>query len=108
LLRGFASLANGTITKVKVEVNVQTLVGAETEVHNVVERMFRRSSAMMREHFEFVRALLKDMRIERLARFSCRRCISTHFDAYVVGLAAFMRSRGFIPKSQSEIDLEIL
>jgi hypothetical protein len=107
LLRGFASIANGTITKVKVEINVQTLIGAETEVH-VAERMFRRSSAMMREHFEFVRALLKEVRIERLPRFSWRRCISTYFDAHIVGLAAFMRSRGFIPKSQSEIDLVIL
>jgi hypothetical protein len=108
LLRGFASLANGTITKVKVEINVQALFGAETEVHNVAERMFRRSSAMMRQHFEFVHASLKDMRIERLARFSWRRCISTHFDTHIVGLAAFMWSRGFISKSQPEIDLVIL
>jgi hypothetical protein len=63
---------------------------------------------MMREHFEFVRAMLKDMRIERLARFSWWRCVSTHFDAHIVGLAASMRSRRFIPKSQSEIDLVIL
>jgi hypothetical protein len=63
---------------------------------------------MLREHFEFVRALLEKMRIERLARFPWRRCISTHFDAHIVGLAALMWSRGFIPKSQSEIDLIIL
>jgi hypothetical protein len=60
LIRGLASLANGTITKVKVEINVQALLGAETEVR-VGEGMFGRGLAMVRQHFEFVHASLKDM-----------------------------------------------